>query len=605
MMLFRVHITTSVSRLLALGILWAIGAVLLVLDYHWVFREGLSYAQFWLGILFCMIPAFFLILDNNFSREGKVFVLFMWGITLYFPKVLRSPDFLNFQDEILHFQTSKLIYESGTLNINPTIFPVSMYYPGLELLAVSMKSITNLSLFSTAILLVGLIHSLLLVFIFLLFEKITSSTQIAALGALIYTSNLNYFTFSSFFSYESLGIFLAALLALLLSEKSYKANDTLFFSFLSLLTLSALVITHHFSSYMVLLFLIILVLVRFCKNLVSKRSIDKKSYLNFTLLTATLIFGWVMYVASISVEYLGGILTDRIKRIVEFSIFTGNRELFWQSPLPNYEVFINKYLYIPLILLFSWIGIYFIHREKKLPNTFVYALITYGPVLFFFSLPLILTGSADVAYRSWTFFFVGVSFVVAYATNRMIRQRKFLIKTFAFIAVILILVSGISLGDNPSGRFLGSVNLVSGPTAMTSDVIYASNWFEEEIGRYNNILGDLTIQWVFGGYGVQNITTSEAWSIFFPKTINNTVINILKIHNIEYIIVDKRITEFLGRSGHYFSWMEPYVEGHPGYGSIQPLPKECIDKFDDGIFLSRMYSNGNITIYKINIKKLP
>jgi len=316
-------------KLLAVVMLWAIGLVLLVLDYSWPFRGDFSYAQFWLGILFCMIPALFLILDNDFSRRSKVFVLFTWGITLYLLKVLRSPNFLNFQDEILHFQTLKLIYESGTLAINPTIFKVSMYYPGLELLAVSLKSITNLSLFHTAILSIGLIHSLLPIFIFFFFERITS-IRVAALGAFIYSGSASYATFLSYFSYGTLGMFLVAFLAFLILKKSYKANSTLFVSCLVLLTLPTLVITHHFSSYMFLLFLIVLVFVQFYKNAIQKESIDRKSYLNLALVTATFIFGWLIYVATISINYLGGILTDRIMKILKFSIFEGQRELFWK-----------------------------------------------------------------------------------------------------------------------------------------------------------------------------------------------------------------------------------------------------------------------------------
>lgn len=595
----------SKSRFLVLGILWAIGITFLVFDYGSQFRGNLSYVQFWLGILFCMIPAFFLLLDNAFSWRGKVFVLFMWGTTLYVPKVLRSPNFLNFQDEILHFQTLKLIYESGTLGINPTIFKISMYYPGLELLAVSLKSVTTLSLFSTAILLIGLIHSLLPVFIFLILKKIASSDRIAALGAFIFTSNPRYFFFHSSFGYESLGIFFVALLVFLITKKAYEANNALFFSCLSLVVLPALAITHHFSSDMFLLFLIILILLQFYKNVISEKSTMEKLHIHFVLLAATFIFAWQTYCATISINYFQGLLTYRIDRILNFLIFGEQRALFLHSPLPNYEIFIDTYLYIPLILLLSGLGVYFIRKERKLRNTFVHSCILYGPLLTFLSLPLILTYSADIAYRSWSFLFMGVSFVVAHAVNKMIQQKNFLTKTFAFSAVVLIIIAGISLGDNESGRFLGSSKLVSGPVAITSDVVCASSWFEGKEGRYNNLLGDLTIHWVFGGYGVQNATTFEAWNVFFPKTISNSVISALEMQSIGYVIADRRITESLGQFGFYFSRTELDIEDHPGYGSAQPLPKECLDKFDDGVFLSRMYSNGNITIYKINLEKFP
>ena len=130
------------SRTIVLGTLWVIGIVLLFQSYSNPFQGSNSFILFWISILLCMIPAFILLLDNSLSWKGKIFVLFIWGITMYLPKILRSPTFLNFQDEILHIQTLQLIQESGTLSINPTIFPIGMYYPGLQLATFPLTAIT-------------------------------------------------------------------------------------------------------------------------------------------------------------------------------------------------------------------------------------------------------------------------------------------------------------------------------------------------------------------------------------------------------------------------------------------------------------------------------
>jgi hypothetical protein len=581
---------------LVLGTLWVIGTAFLVLDYCSPFQANLSYAQFWVGILFCMIPAIFLLLDNVFSWRGKVFVLFIWGATLYLPKVLRSPYFFNFQDEIWHFQTLKLIYESGSLAINPTMLKISMYYPGLELLAVSLKSVTGLSLFSTAILQIGLIHSLAPVFIFLIYKRIASSDRIAAIGAFVFTCNPGYIFFDSLFSYESLGILFVATLVFLVSE-AHKAEKGLLFSCLSLVVLSGLVITHHFSAYMFLIFLAILATVRFYENVISKKSAPEKSFIYFVLLAATFVCAWQVYGAPITLEYFTGLLTYRIDHTLRF--FTSGQQgvrLFANSPLPNYEIFID-YLYFPLILLLSWLGVYLV-RKGKLHSALIYSFILYGPLLTFLMLPLILTASSDIAYRSLPFLFIGVSLVIAYAVNGMIWQRNLLVKAFALIVVILIAIAGISLRGDESGRFAGSSNLASGPPAITSDVVCASNWFEQEFGRYNNLVGDHAVYYVFGGYGVQNVATFEAWNVFFPKTINNTVTDTLTNLNIKYIIVDRRVTEFLAKYGFYFDPIELDLKDHPGYGRTQPLPEECIDKFDNTTLVNKIYSNGNINIYR-------
>jgi hypothetical protein len=575
-----------------LGTLWLIGIAILFLDYSQPFRGGLSYGQFWLGILFCMIPAIFLLLDEAFSSGGKVLVLFIWGVTLYLIKVLRSPNFFNFGDEIVHFAALKLIHERATLAIDPTIPKIFAQYPGLELLTNSLKSFTGLSLFSTAILLIGILHSLQPVFIFLAFRQISSSNRIAAIGAFVFTCNPSYIFFDSLFSYESLGILFVTILVFLVS-KAYNAcaREKTLLLCLSLVVLSGLVITHPFSSYMFLIFLIVLVVVQFREDVTRPRAL-----IYFALLAATIVCAWQVYGAPITLEYFSKLVIYRIDHILGFFATGPQRVLFAHSPLPNYERFID-YLYFPLILLLSGLGVYFI-RKDKLHGTLIWSCVLYGPLLIFLMLPLIPTLAADIAYRSMPFLFIGAALIIAYAASRMIWNRHLLLKAFAFGAIILIAMAGISLRGNESGRFAGSSNLASGSSAIMSDVIYASDWFELSAGRYNNVSGDVTVSAVFGGYGVQNANSLGAWDIFFPKTIDSNVIGNLTSSNINYLVVDKRITEFLGQYGYYFDSTELDMKNHADYGATQPLPIECISKFDNSTLFNRIYSNGNIAIYR-------
>ncbi|MGD0644633.1 MAG: hypothetical protein ABSA75_06985 [Candidatus Bathyarchaeia archaeon] len=591
------------SKLVVYGTLWAIGTTLLVLDYLSPFQASISNAQFWVGILFCMIPALFLLLDNTFSWRVKAFVLFIWGSTLYLPNVLRSPYFFNFQDAIYHFQTLQLIYQTHTLAINSTVPQISISYPGLELLGVALKSVTGLPLFSTAILLIGLVHSLEPVLIFLIIKRITSSDRVAAIGGFIFTCNLSYIFFDSLFSYESLGILFVIILVFLVSEifkaeKRWRAPSRTFL-LLSLVVLSGLVITHHFSAYMFLIFLAVLVIVQFSENFISKKRVAEKSFIYFLLLAATIVFAWQIYGAPITFEYLHGILANYINSFLKFFApgGSGQRALFVHSSLPNYEIFID-YLYFPLILLLSGIGVYFVHKSK-IRNTMIYILILYGSLIILV-LPFILIGNPEIAYRSMPFLFIGLSLVIAYAVNGMIRQRNLLVKVIALTLVILIAIGGISIYSDSSGRFAGSSNLASGPAAVTSDVISASNWFAQEFGRYNNIVGDITVYIVFGGYGVQNVATYDAWNVFYPTTMNATVTQTLATLNTKYIIVDIRITEYLAKYGYYFDSSELNVKNLPNYGVTEPLPVESIDKFDNTTLLNKIYSNGNINIYRIN-----
>lgn len=592
------------SRYLLFSVLWLIGIGLLFLDYVLPFRGSFSYDQFWLGILFCMLPVVFLVFDKSVSSVGKMFTLLIWSVTLYLPKVLRSPSFFNFQDETYHFQVLTLIHEQGTLFVAPTILnklPVILHYPGLELLTNSLVSTTGLTLFPTSVFVIGVLHSIVPLFIFLMVRRIFHNDVIGAIGAFLFMCNPSYIFFDSLFSYESLGIFLSVFLVFLLTEMFLSTgNKKRLFLCLSSIVFLGIVITHPFSTYMVILFLLILAIVQYRTN--GKKSYEEKSFSYFALLAVSILLAWQVYSAPGTVTYFAQLASQRISSILSFFAPGGQRVLFASSPLPSYEVYVD-YLYFPLILLLSALSLYYIYKDK-FHNTFIDSFVVFGPLLTFLLFLLVPTGADEIAYRSMPFLFIGLAPILAYGVNRVTqyrhRHRRYLLKVFVFAAVVLIAIAGISLRGDESGRFLGSSNFASGPSAVTSNVVSASTWFASVAGRYNNIMGDETTSIVFGGFGVQNVVTYDAWDVFYPKTVNATVTGTLIISNITYLVVDNRLTEFLAQYGYYFEADQVNVKNLPSYGVTQPLPAVCVNKFANSTFFNRLYSNGNISIYNFN-----
>jgi hypothetical protein len=353
---------------------------------------------------------------------------------------------------------------------------------------------------------------------------------------------------------------------------------------------------------MFLLFMFILV-VNNIRNRI--KSIGKNLYLLFAIFSAVFIFSWMMFNATIVFGFYKGILSTRIEHIVNFVLSTEQRVLFRASSLPTYEIFIDKYLYVPLTLLFSWLGVYVIHKEKSDRNDFIRSLIVFGPILFSLSLFLLPTNSQEIAYRIWPFLFVGISLALAHGLNNIIKRRNYLLRIFAIVAAILIIVAGISLDDMLFGRFNGSTTLVSGPD-LTYDVICASNWFEVNNGKYNTVLGDRTVQLVFGGYGMQNVGYNiyEGWRVFFPKTIDSSVKDTLYFYNIQFVIVNELISKGLAKYRFYFSTAELNIKDHPGYGDTQPLPRECLYKFDISAYFDRVFSDGRTHIYRVLLRSI-
>lgn len=521
--------------------------------------------------------------------------------------MLRSPGFFNFQDESLHFQSLTLLHESGTLTFTPTILnklPVLLHYPGLELVTNSFASVTGLSLFSAAVLLVGIFHILQPVFVFLMVRNVFSSNRIAAIGAFVFACNPSYIFFDSLFSYESLGILLFVFLVFLLSKTYTATSNKRLLLCLSLLTLFTLVFTHPFSSYMFILFAGFLAIVQLIRT---RKGFDKEKlagtpFVNFALLAVIFVIAYIVCSAPTTITDFMQLFIQRINSVVNFFVpkGEGQRALFSKSLLPRYEVIID-YFYFPIVLMLSTIAVYHV-RKDRLRSTFVYSFVIYGPLILLLSLPLILTGAAEITYRALPFLFVGVAPIIAYGANKTFQNKKFYLKIFVFVALILIAIGGISFRGDESGRFLGASTFSSGPSAVTSDLISASNWFEQNAGRYNIMMGDAASSTVFGGLGVQNVVTYGAWNVFFPDTINGTVIGTLISSNVTYVIVDKRLTEYTSQNGFYFDAAQLTLPNPLDYGRNQTLPVDCLTKFNNNSLFTRIYSNDNITIYLFDLK---
>ena len=591
-----------------LFMLWMCGIMIVALTYYNAYSETFNFELFWIGIFLSSLSLIGLILDDQIKKY-RLILLFILGITFYFPVIFWSPNYFHFGDEILHYQTSRLIQEHGNLDINVN-FDVTKYYPGISLVTVFLSEFSDTSIFFSGKFMVGIIHSLMLIFVYLLFERISHSEKIAIFGAIIYATNSRYIFFDGIFSYESMGLPLMILTLFILAKyTTIDSVNNIYFRLLMIILISAIVITHHFTSYMLLLFMIVLLLVIYRKKL------DQYIKLDFYVaasLTFMLIFGWMVYYATVGFGYFGGLVRRSFVDI--FKMFSLEhvtlRVLYRESPVPYYERFTSQFLYIPLLFALFIIGIYILKRKNRFGDMWTYGLVAYG-YIFFMSLLLIFNNSAEMfVYRSWAFLSIGTSFVAAFALNEICEFKidKYLKTVSLYSVIIILLVGGISAGSSYNFRVpklnIDSINVAAGHSATTYDTVTTAKWFEKYLGRYNTFYGDRSLGSAIGGYGIQK-TPWQSEKIFYPLDMNdkNVTTFIRDRSTTNYIVVDTRITKFLAEYGSYFSEEEKYFEKH--YGEKEVFPKERLEKFDKSEFLYRIYSNGNTNIYEIIRKKMP
>lgn len=591
-------ITSKFSKFLILTIVCTTGFVLLALTYYFAYRGDFNNPLFWVSILLMILPIFFLIIDEGISENKKIIYLITLGIAIYLIRTLPSVNNFHFGDEIGAFEVAKLIFEKGDINV-PVHFEVSKYYPGFQLLIIFLKNLTEIDIFPASKIIIGILFPLFNIFLYLFIKRI-SSEQIAGLTAFLYSVSPMHVFFHVLFVNETLGIFFVIILLYIVSEMSsfHKSRN---FRILAIIILPSLVLTHHFSSFMFFLFMLILVLSNLSRNALNRQ------HISLFFLTATLFIGWMIYVATVSIRYLYNTFISRLYKIFELSLLGGEKKDLFSTQLniallPIYEYIVTTYLYAPTILALSFIGIYIIYKYEKI-NGIIQSLIIFGPIIFIISLFLISTSGGELSIRFWGFIYIGISFAVAFAINRImngdINDRFF--KKLTFFAVVIIIIGGISMGDKPIHRepSLLSPKVIGVSASITTDVYYSAQWFESKFGRHNMMSGYLGTAIVFQNYGMQDADRWNAFRVFLPKSIDNTVLEVIRNIHIKYILVDNRATKSLGEHGYYFENREIYKKYYPVYGFNETLPEENLGKFDKSNLLYSIYNNGNILIYKL------
>lgn len=581
------------------AILLAFGILLLCITYSLGYRDNFfNNSLFWASIILISIPVLLLIIEHNVPESRKICVLFLFGLALFLPHLLGSPDRFIHYDEFIHQQYTQIIANSGVAIDVQSTLQFILPFPGLELLTVSLKTATGLSVFQSGSIIIGFLHSLLLVILYLFFKTISGSERIAALGAFTYVTVDMYVFFSSAFSYESLALTLLVLCLYILSKKLCTENvPKRNLSLILVLTFSTIVFTHHMTSYVLIFIISIMMLFAFAEKSV------KFSELRFTFLLITiLVFGWMIYVAVISVGYYSTFISTAFDQIINPLLASESALKLTSQPLfalPNYEMFIRRFLYIPLTLSLFLIGLFYLRRDKIASNFLIRTLSMVG-LLYFLPRILVLVTAGQEFARFYVFLFIGTAFIIGYGIDRLLfsqnkkRNLSKLIKSSIILVLIIVLIGGVGIGIPSSYRQSGSsVPTTSGLETYTSDVFHAADWFMSVGGLYNRITTDSRTAVLFTNYAMQIAKRAGAQDVFYPLSVDSAVTEYLGANRIAYLIVDERISVLLPEVGYFFDSSEKELTNY-----IQPLPEECLSKFDQSNVFNKFYDNGNILMYK-------
>jgi hypothetical protein len=596
---------------------------------------------FWLGVIFIYAPISLRLVSQNTTRNERITLVVLLGLSLYLIKVLKSPLFFNIHDEFAHWRTTFDIIANHRLFLANPLKPISPLFPGMEVLTAYVSELVGIDIFPVGISLLFVSRIIAVIALFLFFEKVANSSYIAGLAVSVYLANPNFVFFDAQFAYESISLpfaFLVLLLLLFREELPERDYDRL--SGVSIFFIFIITISHHLTSYFVTLFLLVWQFISLGKRDLTVRNIVNYFYLWYSgeiagqgvrsewrrlisnrpkkiknetheksmaysfipLAALTLSSLWLLVVANKAVGYLFPHFSRQVKEVLSMMSLEGSSRALFVSGGQSAPIFGQLISYAAVLLILFGIGYGIYILQKTNAKKEVILLMAIGGFFYPITLVARLTPHGwEISNRSSEFIFIAIGFLLAIAINHFLSQKN--AKTWRNILIsavlTLIFIGGMNIGwpywDILPGRYL----VADGPRSIEAEGLSASYWMKDAFGPNNRIAADRVNTRLLGSYGEQTTITAYGQNIriapvFFADSFSSKEKAVIKDGNVNFFLVDRRLCTALPMVGVYFEDGEPDSLNHRS-----PIPCSALDKFSSSALFNKVYDSGSIGIYQV------
>ncbi|MEO5744911.1 MAG: hypothetical protein ABIQ53_10030 [Terracoccus sp.] len=588
------------------------GTVLIGGSYRHAISGDPSYLAFWAGVLVFMLPVGAFVASALARRSGLLMVVAASGLFLYVPKILRNPFGPTYHDELAHWRQVADIAGSGHLFVSNTTIPIIRSFPGLHIVTLTMREISGLSTWSSALVLLAIVHVVDLLAVFLIIEGLTRSWRIGAIGAFLYSLNSSYMYFHTQFAYESLGVmlFLLAILAVQQADRAVARRARQGWGATAGIIGASCAVTHHLST----LFLCA-VLVVWSAVLVIRRRRDRGvEPSTSTILAVTgfviVFFGtWIALVAPDTVRYLEPYLGDAASQLTNMlGGAAGGRTPFSHNASPLLERAAG--FASPLLVLFV-AGLTVRYRRRhpdtaqpRSPSGFA-ALFAFG-LLYFSSIPFLLAPSgAEGARRTWGFTYLGVAVIVAPTVARWLAQAGrakpcagHATRGLLVSAVMVVIVGNVAAGLDEAYRFPGPYTVGSDTGSQTPELAALSQWFPATVGPANKVVSDRFTGLSLGTFGSQLLDAPSAgfptYQLWLDRGVPSpTLIEELSTSDYRYLVIDKQMALPVKELQDFFTGTA--AASSDGTTTVTAAD---LERYANYGWLSRVYDSTNFAVYR-------
>jgi hypothetical protein len=550
---------------------------------------------FWAGVLLLAVPIFHRLTAESASAPERLALVCLLGLSLYLVKVFRDAPFYTFSDELVHaFNANQISAHHHLFRENP-ILDVTPSFPGLEGAASALIKLTGVSSFVAGVVLIGAGRLVLIASLFLLFHRVSGSARVAGLGAAIYTGNFNFLYWGAQFSYESLALPLLLMTMMALAEREAAPKQALrAWAGPVLLAMTAIVVTHHLTSYATAVTLAALSLAYWYVN----RTWQRRNPWPFAVFGALLALAWLIAVASSTVGYLSPVINNAVDAVVNTivgedaprGLFQGTSSTIPPTPLLAKAIALLAVALLAAGLPFGLREVW--RRFMRQPFAILFGI---AAIAFFGTLALRLTPPAwETGNRLSEFLFIGLAFVLACACAMALSRRLAGRATRPLIAagIALVLIGG-SISGWPWDSLLAQPMQVSADgRTISSPPLALAEWAQHQVpeGRFAASTSDAGLLLVPGGKTAFAGTSPDVEDVLEEEQLHGWELPLLRRNGIRYVAVDRRAVSSDTLRGYYLGKRGEEPELHP---------KSVVSKFNDLAGVSRVYTNGLITVFDL------
>jgi hypothetical protein len=578
-------------------------------------RAGSSSAGllFWAGMFGLWAPTSVRLVGRQATRSERIGLLVMLGLGMYVVSILHSPRYLTGYDELNHWREAQDIARSGHLfNPNPGLSIIPLY-PGLETATSGLSSLTGLSAVVAGRLVVAVARLVVILALYLTYERVGRSNWLAGIATAVYCTNPQFLFFDSAFSYESLGIGLALLAIYALARVWVprtrsprraaipdRATDGAWrrATWLVVLPLAATVVTHHITTYALVITLVLLAgLSHLSEAAYSRRWLWAVAGAGLGLALV-----WFLPIARQMIDYLGPPISGGLHEVASLISGLGrSRPLFqhYAGPATPPIERIGSYAFALISVLAALAGAVRIWKTRRL-DAFG-TLLALGGLVYPVTGLFHFTSNAFLGSRAFAYIFVPVAYCIAVAARGASRKRKRTWTAALVLGGAVLFYGGAALGNPPWDRLPGPYLAAADDRSVEAQGISAATWMGGFLPHNSRMASDRVngeLAMAFGDqWQVRSAGARDGLApIFLTSALTAHDRQLIQKAALDYVVLDYRLTRALPTLGFYYYYLGE--SGPAGYR--RPIPAASFQKFDHIAGVSRVFDSGNIVIFDVH-----